>query len=153
MLQTFSCVDALETATALDLALLAMADETDLDVSSGHISGECSTQLISAASDRPLPETRAPSSVFDLADISRFGWLGAVRKAGQTAAKPPPIQERVHTVITRDFGLIRCKRLHHTETVEWKEQEAARRARQIVPRPQAKYKTKGENLKQLAPAW
>jgi hypothetical protein len=135
MLQTSSVQTGLEIVSVLDEVLRELADEAEMAVSSEYASGERPTHLLLSATGQALPETRAPRSVFDLSDLDGFSWLMDGRARLQSLNRPPTIQEQTHTVITREIGVTRCKRLHHTETREWQEQETARRARQIVPRP------------------
>jgi hypothetical protein len=101
-----------------------------------------------------MPETRAVASVFDLgcqAAASHLiaGFMAPKPKQAKAKAKPDAIQDRIHTRVIRDGGVIRCERLHHTETEAWQEQETARRAKQKPPKPGAKYKTMGDKLKEV----
>lgn len=148
MLQTSRVPDHSDMVTPLDQALQEMADEADLVVLSEYMPGERPTRVVLPANVLPPPQTRAPRSVFDLADFDGYGWLthGGLRRPAINW--PMTIQERIHTVISRDFGVVRCRRLHHTDTTEWQEREAARRARQRPPKPGAKYKTMSEKLKE-----
>jgi hypothetical protein len=107
------------------------------------------------ASQAKMPETRAAASIFDLAYqftaaqvISGF-MVTKESPPKKTKHKEPAIQEQIHTRVIREHGTVRCIRMHHTDTDEWQEREAARRARQRPPKPGTKYKTTGEKLKEV----
>lgn len=51
--------------------------------------------------------------------------------------------------IVRQVGVIRCINVRTEETAEWREQEEARRARQVVPRPPRTARTFGKKLRAL----
>jgi hypothetical protein len=126
-------------------------DEPDLELSTGHMTRERPTRLLVPAAGQPLPETWGLTSVFDLAYLP-------VPAANACPARPTlaapagariPLQDLVHTVITREPGITRCQRQHYSETLAWQEQERARRARQRPPRPPRKAKTMGKQLAEL----
>lgn len=109
------------------------------------------------ATQTKMPETRAAASIFDLAYqftaeqvISEFmvGDISQPKANSKKKTKLPAIQEQIHTRVIRDAGTVRCIRMHHTDTTEWQEREAARRARQRPPKPGSKYKTMSEKLKE-----
>lgn len=109
------------------------------------------------AAQTKMPETRAAVSIFDLAYqftaeqvISEFmvGDISQPKANSKKKTKLPAIQEQIHTRVIRDAGTVRCIRMHHTDTTEWQEREAARRARQRPPKPGTKYKTMSEKLKE-----
>ena len=107
------------------------------------------------ASRTKMPETRAVASVFDLgcqaaaAHVIAEFMAPKPQKQAKAKAKPEAIQDRIHTRVIRDGGVIRCERLHHTETEAWQQQESARRAKQKPPKPGAKYKTMSDKLKEV----
>jgi hypothetical protein len=86
------------------------------------------------ASDCTPPATIAPRSVFDLAGHQVVA-KAMRRKHEPREERPRQIQTETHLRVTKEFGITRVVRMHHTETEEWKERETARRARQIVPKP------------------
>ncbi|MDB5779973.1 MAG: hypothetical protein JWP93_2338 [Polaromonas sp.] len=91
--------------------------------------------LVSAADAPPLKLT-GPVSVFCLADAAiewGFQELPQLRQMGYRIERSP--------------GVLRYTPLPLHETAEWKEREAARRARQIVPRPGAKVKASMNAMK------
>jgi hypothetical protein len=103
------------------------------------------------AADQPLPRTSGFVSVFDLAamslhmrPLSLFGHRPA--RTGDEAVR---IQDAIHIEIERYAGHVKVRRLHHTETQAWHDQEVARRARQRPPRPSAKVKTKSRKFAAL----
>lgn len=103
------------------------------------------------AADQPLPRTSGFVSVFDLAamslhmrPLSLFGLRPA--RTGEGAVR---IQDAIHIDIERCAGHVKVRRLHHTETQAWHEQEVARRARQKPPRPTTKVKTKSRKFADL----
>lgn len=78
----------------------------------------------------------------DRAQPSIFSGLApAIRLAGGQAPDQAPL------VVVRSGGIVRVSRLVPQETQEWKEREAARRARQKPPRPTAKAKTRGKKVR------
>jgi hypothetical protein len=104
---------------------------------------------VSAASC-DLPRTTAPRSIFEMS--MALALESAQSADPQPAAEPdqaPSFQDAPHLDIQREAGLVRVKRLHHTETTEWQEREAARRARQKSPRAPAKARTVGRRLAEL----
>lgn len=124
-------------------------DECDLTLPSGHMTSERPTRLLVPAAGRPLPDTWGLTSVFDLAYLPLPGlrcW-----RSGRIAHTPAtlPLQDQVHTIITREPGVTRCQRQHYSETQVWLDQERARRARQRPPKPTAKAKTKSSKLVDL----
>jgi hypothetical protein len=55
-------------------------------------------------------------------------------------------EREVHTVVHREAGRVICRRIPAQETEEWQAKEAARRARQKVPRPSLAARTRGRKL-------
>lgn len=99
-----------------------------------------SVHLLVPAEGQPLPETRAWPSIFDLAAAMAFGFeppAETIRSARRSrgCGDPALIQNQVHTRIEREPGRISCRRLHYLDTDAWRDQEAERRARQVLPRP------------------
>jgi hypothetical protein len=86
------------------------------------------------ASECTLPAMLAPRSVFDLAGHQVVA-KAMRRKHEPREEKPKQIQAETHLRVTKEFGITRVVRMHHTETEEWKERETARRARQTPPKP------------------
>lgn len=101
-----------------------------------------------SAQDCPPPKTRAPRSIFDLA-ASQVIAEAMCRRGFRPDPEPKTIQQAAHKQVVREGGVTRCTRLHHTDTTEWQEREAARRARQKVPKPPKKAKTIGRKLAEL----
>ena len=93
-------------------------------------------RLISAKDAKPITVT-APSSVFAMGLIQ----LAAVKM--QPAGKAPI------TRIERKDGVTKCVRIMESETDEWKIREAARRAKQVVPRPPKSAQTVSRKLRDL----
>lgn len=138
--------------TQLALALRERADDIE-DWAERWASRPIIKAVVPASKTR-APETRAVASIFDLGAQAAAAHVIAEFMAPQAPShdrpKPPPaIQEQTHTIVTRDAGVTRCKRIHHTETEAWQEQERARRARQKPPKPSAKAKTMSDKLKEV----
>jgi hypothetical protein len=89
------------------------------------------------AAGQPLPKTKGFSSVFDLAAMSRH--MGPLKLFGNRSQREEAttlrIQDCRHLLITRDGDRVSVRKIHYLDTPEWQAKEAARRARQIVPRP------------------
>ncbi len=104
-----------------------------------------------------MPDTRAVASIFDMgyqvaAQEVLDGFMLQQPEPAQAdtkPAKPAAFQDQAHTKVTREPGVIRCQRLHHTDTQEWQERETARRARQKPPKPPKAAKTMGAKLVEL----
>lgn len=106
------------------------------------------------AKNTRMPETRAVASIFDMGyQLAAQQVLGEFMlpqpDQGPAPGKPAVFQEQAHTVVVREAGVTRCQRIHHTDTQEWQEREAARRARQKPPKPPKKAKTMGAKLIEL----
>lgn len=101
-----------------------------------------------SAAEAPPPKTRAPRSIFDLA-ASQVIAEAMCRRGFRATPEPKTIQQAAHKQVTREGSVTRCTRLHHTDTTEWQEREAARRARQKVPKPPKGAKTIGKKLREL----
>jgi hypothetical protein len=91
--------------------------------------------LVSAA-EAPSIEPDGPVSVFNLAN-----------KPVQWGYQELPQLRQMGYRIERSPGVLRYTPVPLHETAEWKEREAARRARQIVPRPGAKVKASMNAMK------
>lgn len=103
-----------------------------------------------AAVDRPAPDTAAWPSIFDLAAAASFGYVWSIRLKRRVPAPAgaPALQDQVHLNIQREPGRVVCRRVHHQDTDAWQQQEAARRARQVLPRPPRQtFKLKGSGAK------
>lgn len=90
---------------------------------------------------KPAPVSTAPASIFALgaAEAPRI----RLRPAS-CAPEPAPLLR-----VVRDGDRVVCHRLRPQDTEEWQEREAARRARQVVPRPPKKARTVGKRLREL----
>lgn len=85
-----------------------------------------------------MPDTAGWPSIFDLAASVAFGnaWPPPTdQPLPQRSAALDALQDQIHLAVERSAGLVRCRRLHHTDTQAWRDQEAARRARQVLPPP------------------
>ncbi len=91
-------------------------------------------RILSAVEAEPI-KTSAPRSIFDTSN-------------GFLQIKMPQQGKRALTKIEIIEGVTRSTRILPQETLEWKEKEAQRRARQIVPRPPRSAKTLGRKLKE-----
>jgi hypothetical protein len=58
-------------------------------------------------------------------------------------------EREVHTVVQREAGRVVCRRILAQETEEWQAREAARRARQVVPKPSKRNRTRGAKLLEM----
>jgi hypothetical protein len=96
---------------------------------------EFTHRVVTATEAKPL-KVKAPASVFGLA-------TNPVKFRFQPAGKP------AITKVERKDGLVRCVRILEQETDEWKEREAARRARQVLPKPPKGAKTISKKLRAL----
>jgi hypothetical protein len=89
------------------------------------------------AAGQPLPKTLGFVSVFDMAVMSLhqgpFNLSGFRRTQKEKTGQR--IQDVAHLSIERGAHGVKVRRMHHTETEEWKERETARRARQTPPKP------------------
>lgn len=83
-------------------------------------------------------DARMVSSVFDLA-----------RFTVQLRSKPAMREHRHHCRVERTEGVTRCTAMQPQETNEWKEREAARRARQTPPKPSKAAKTMSKGFAAL----
>lgn len=136
-------------AVSQDLDDLEDLDEPDLELTSGHMTSERPTRVLVPAAGQPLPDTWGLTSVFDLAFLPVPATRACWARPSLPAGAQVPLQDQVHTVITREAGVTRCQRQHYTETLAWQEQERARRARQRPPRPPRKAKTMGKQLAEM----
>lgn len=108
------------------------ADDEDLELDDFPV-----IHRLAAAVDRPSPDTAAWPSIFDLAAAAKFGHFGSTRlkRRAPVHARTSALQDQVHLSIQREPGRVVCRRVHHQDTDAWKQQETARRARQVLPRP------------------
>lgn len=129
-------------------------EEPDLELKTGCMTSERPTRRLVPAAGQPLPETWGLTSVFDLAYLPVPVTNACTARPARAAPASAriPLQDQVHTVITREPGITRCQRQHYSETLAWQEQEQARRARQRPPRPPRKAKTMGKQLAELVRA-
>jgi hypothetical protein len=74
------------------------------------------------AADAPPLAIRGPSSIFD---------MGAPLSIKIARSKDEPAVTRV----IRSAGVTKCQRIQIQDTPEWQQKEAARRARQVLPKP------------------
>jgi hypothetical protein len=95
------------------------------------------------AGDAAPVATRAPSSIFTMADAMKAA--KSLQKHGRFGAaavfEPPPYR------VERDGDRVRVVRLLPEETDEWKERERVRRAKQRPPKPTARAKTRGKKVR------
>jgi hypothetical protein len=94
------------------------------------------------------PRPRAPvaalvASVFDLA----LGGAPRIQIRPRASSGQPEAAPLVR--IIRDGDRTRCERLQPQETEEWQLREAARRARQVLPKPPKKARTISKKLAEL----
>ena len=129
-----------------------LEDEPDMEVKSEYMPRERPTRLVVPAAGQPLPDTWGLCSVFDLAFLPIPPCVGAAHRPSAPKHSASTLQKQNHTKVTREQGVVRCQRLHHTETPAWKDQETARRARQKPPRPPKKAKTISRKLAELVGA-
>lgn len=121
------------------------ADEAaEITVNSEYAAQEVPVRAVTAAAERPLPETTSPSSVWELA----AGMEGArqVRYPAEAAAAPPPLS------IERQDGTTSCTGHSYPQREPpdvTAERERERRARQTPPRPTAAYITRSKKLRRL----
>lgn len=94
-------------------------------------------RLVSASEAAPLA-LRGPRSVFDMAGLSL---VMAKRRTSERTG--------VITRVERLDGVVRCVRILPQETQEWQAREAARRARQVTPKPTRKAKTMSSKMMAL----
>jgi hypothetical protein len=114
---------------SLDL-LAAMREASSKAVNDGF------THRVVVATDAKPLKVSAPVSVFGLA-------THPVNLRLQTGGK------QAITRVERKDGLVRCVRILEQDTDEWKEREAARRARQVLPKPPKGAKTISKKLRAL----
>jgi hypothetical protein len=96
-----------------------------------------------SAAEAPPVQTVAVSSIFGLADTLRQ--LKRGRFGAPEQFDPAPYRvERSHA-----DGTVRVIRQRPDETAEWREKEAARRARQRPPKPTKKAKTRSKALLEM----
>jgi predicted component of type VI protein secretion system len=87
------------------------------------------------------PQTTGIRSVFDLPAV--------VLSKPPGPEKPEPAAQPRYGRTVRELGVTRHIAMRHDETEEWQERERARRARQRVPRPSRKARTRGKKLLDL----
>lgn len=92
-------------------------------------------RLKKSGSVPPIRTSASSSSIFS-------GQAQRLRIGASAEPKAP-------VVVERDGGDVRVTRITPQETPEWQEREAARRARQVVPKPTAKAKTKSAKFREL----
>jgi len=93
-------------------------------------------RIVSAESVKPL-EIKAPTSIFNMG-ANVFKLKGPAEKLTKKLMK-----------VERIDGLVKCTQILEQDTLEWREREEQRRARQKPPKPGAKYKTMGKKLQDL----
>lgn len=103
----------------MEFDLLARNEDGDEDP---FVTAPIIHRTIKAKDAKPL-EVKAPRSVFDMA-------IGQM-----THIKFQPQGKAAITRVERLDGIVRCIRIIEQDTEAWKAKEAARRARQIVPKP------------------
>lgn len=94
-------------------------------------------RLVNALEAAPIALS-GPRSVFDLAGLSLT-----------IAKRRAPERASVLTRVERLDGVVRCVRILPQETQEWQAREAARRARQVTPKPTKKVKTMSKKMSAL----
>lgn len=89
------------------------------------------------AAGQPLPDTHGWPSIFDFAGYVGLNPNSANGPTLKSTSKGEAleIQDQVHLSIVRSVGIVRCRRVHYLDTAAWQEKEAARRARQVLPKP------------------
>lgn len=139
-LTLFACFDApaddcAEVTAPAELLHASNDDEGDDDP---LILAPVVHRVISASEAEPLNITGI-SSVFDL-------------HLARSPVTPPRRQTQGQSAlyrVTRADGVTRCVRIQVQDTQEWREREAARRARQRPPKPTEKAKTRSKKLAEL----
>jgi hypothetical protein len=137
----------------LTLDLKARAEDATEEWVDRWVSRPVVHAIVEAKNTR-MPETRAVASIFDMgyqlaAQKVLDGLMLAQPEADTPRGRPAVFQEQAHLDVSREAGVVRVKRLHHTDTQEWQEREAARRARQKPPKPPKKAKTMSAKLVEL----
>jgi len=107
------------------------AEDEDLDL---ETDSEPIVRLLVPAAGQQLPDTTGWPSVFDFAASMLLNDAPRKRRCAAND-EPVSIQNAVHRQIERSAGLVVHRRIHYLDTAEWHEREAARRARQVLPRP------------------
>ena len=92
--------------------------------------------IVSAKDAKPL-KIKGPCSVWDMA--ARPVKLKCRKESTKPAAK------RIESI----DGILKCVRIEAGETLEAREKEAARRARQVIPKPPRKAKTVGRKITKI----
>lgn len=106
--------------------------------------------LIVPAAMRAPPRTRSPSTVFDLGTWTRpLAWKFD-RSSRLTESELIALRQTRPRRIVADVGVIRCTTIRVEESEEWQEREAARRARQVLPRPPRSARTMSKKLRIIA---
>lgn len=83
---------------------------------------------------------KAPPIRPDAASSSIFHGTGKAVKLNSGSAGP--------RVVRRDGDVVRVSAITEQETPEWQAREAARRARQVVPKPSGRAKTRGAKVRE-----
>lgn len=93
------------------------------------------------ALDAEPPQTTGIRSVFDMA--------AAVLSKPAKPPKPEQTEPPRYGVTLREVGVTRHVARRHDETEEWAERERQRRARQRVPKPTKRARTRGRKLLEM----
>lgn len=104
-------------------------------------------RIVCPAAGKPIPNTAAPRSVFDLAGLV----LSGARPTPQEEAEEPKVEPRYAAVVEMADGVRRCVGAAFPSrwTPEDEERERQRRARQRPPKPSKKARTRSKKLTEL----
>jgi len=118
----------------------SLADLFDAEEEQDEWSAAPPVRIVVSAAGRLPPKTIAPRSIFDAA--------GSSLPRTRLRSAECPVQ-RARKVVELADGHRRHIALQPQDTEEWKEKEAARRARQKPPKPTKGAKTMGRKLAEL----
>jgi hypothetical protein len=135
-LSLFACFD-----TSDDFVRAAVIASNDDEGGDDPLVSAPIIKRVIPASQAERIQIKGPVSVFDM------GYMQAPLTA-KVQSEPENILYRV----TRDSDVTRCQRIQIQDTQEWKEKEAARRARQVLPKPPKQEFRMGRRAKVLQEA-
>ena len=124
----------------LDLLGTAWLDRPDEEADDPLIAAPIVHRIVLALEAEP-PQTTGVRSIFDLAVV--------VQCMPARPEKPEAPRPERYGVTTREAGVIRHTARRYDETEEWAEKERQRRARQRVPKPVKRARTRGAKLLDL----
>lgn len=104
-------------------------------------------RIVGSAAGKPIPNTAAPRSVFELAGLV----LSGARPVVQEGPDEPKVEPRYAAVVELADGVRRCVGAAFPSrwTPEDEERERQRRARQRPPRPTKKARTRSKKLVEM----